>query len=163
MVPQIWSTTDRIFCHSGPLFAILPSMDPEIKTLKKWKKPEDIILLQMCTINNSHMMYGSGDMECNRQNLLSFRTIFCPFNPITTRKLNFWKNEKKVGDIVILHMCNLNDNHMMYGSSDMEHNRQNFLSFWTAFSYFTLHGPRKSKLWKNEKNLKILSFYKCVP
>ena len=24
MVPEIWSTTERIFCHFGPLFALLP-------------------------------------------------------------------------------------------------------------------------------------------
>ena len=45
----------------------------------------------------------------------------------------------------------------------MEHKRQNFLSFWTAFCHFTPYGPRKSKLWENKKNMKILSFYKCVP
>ena len=25
MVPEIWSSTDRIFCHFGPFFALLPS------------------------------------------------------------------------------------------------------------------------------------------
>ena len=29
-------------------------------------------------------------------------------------------------DIIILHLCHTNDNHMIYGSLDMEHNRQNF-------------------------------------
>ena len=24
MVPEMWSATDRIFCHCGPFFAILP-------------------------------------------------------------------------------------------------------------------------------------------
>ena len=82
MVPEIWSTTDRMFCHSGPFFAILPSfallpffffpfallpflpftffalfypMYPENQNFEKMKKtPEDVIISQMCTI-----MYGS--------------------------------------------------------------------------------------------------------
>ena len=59
MVPEILSATDRIFCHSGPFFAPLPLMDLENQNFEKMKKnPEDIIL-QICTINDSHMMYGS--------------------------------------------------------------------------------------------------------
>ena len=35
-------------------------MDPENQNFETMKKiPEDIIILQMCTINDSHMMYGS--------------------------------------------------------------------------------------------------------
>ena len=60
MVPEIWSTTDRIFCHSGPFFALLPPIDPENQNFEKMKKATgDIIILQMCTINDSHMIYGS--------------------------------------------------------------------------------------------------------
>ena len=46
-------------------------------------------------------------------------------------------------------MCAINNNHMIYGSWDMEHDKQNFLLFWTIF--FCLLSC-KSKLWKNEKN-----------
>ena len=35
-------------------------MDPEKQNFEKMKKAyEDIIILQMCTINDSNMMYGS--------------------------------------------------------------------------------------------------------
>ena len=89
-------------------------------------------------INNSHMMYGSSDMECNRHNFLSFWTIFAllprPNNP---KNQNFEKMKKLPGDIIILQRCNINDNHMMYGSWDTECHRQNFLSFWTIFCPFT--------------------------
>ena len=47
------------------------------------------------TINNNHMMYGSWDMKFNRQNFL-FWAIFCPFTPLTTRKIKIlkkWKNQ----------------------------------------------------------------------
>ena len=40
--------------------------------------------------------------------------------------------KKAPGDIIILHMCTINDNPMLYDSWDMERDRQNFLLFWTA-------------------------------
>ena len=47
MVPVIWSTTDIIFCHSGPFLPFYPPMDPENQNFqKKEKTPEDIIILQ---------------------------------------------------------------------------------------------------------------------
>ena len=61
MVPEIWSTTNIIFCHSGPFFTLKPSYGPrksKFKKNEKKKKTEDIIL-QMCTKNDNHMMYGS--------------------------------------------------------------------------------------------------------
>ena len=63
-------------------------------------------------------------------------------------------------------MCTVNENHMMYGSWDMEHDGQSFLSFRTIFCPFTLLKTQKPKFWKNEKNwryLEILSFYTRVP
>ena len=61
MVPEIWSAKDRIFCHCGPFFAVLlPLWIQRIKILEKMNTtPEDIIILQLCTINDSHMMYSS--------------------------------------------------------------------------------------------------------
>ena len=42
---------------------------------------------------------------------------FLPFDPPKNPKnQNFEKNKKKPGDIIILHLCTINDNHMMYGS-----------------------------------------------
>ena len=69
-----------------------------------------------------------------------------------------------LGDIIILHMCTINDNHMIYGSRDMEHDRQNFLSFWTIFCPFTPLTTQKIKILKKwKKHLEILSFYTSVP
>ena len=60
-------------------------MDPENQNFEKMKKTlEDIIILQMFTINDSHMIYGFSDMECNRQNYLSFWTVFYPFPTLPT-------------------------------------------------------------------------------
>ena len=77
-------------------------------------------------------------------------TIFCQFGP---------------GDIILLHMCTINEDHMMYGNGSWElrHSRQ-FLSFWANFSPLTLLTIQQIKILKKWKNyLEILSFYTCVP
>ena len=99
MVPETGSVTERIFCHFGPLFALLPPKNQKIKILKKWKKsPGDIIILHKCTKNHDHMLYCSWDMVCDRCNCyFSFWTIFCPFVPLTSpKKENFKKKQKKM-------------------------------------------------------------------
>ena len=60
------------------------------------------------------------------------------------------KNPPK--DIIILHMCTINDNHLKYGSLDMEHDKQNFLPIWTVFCPFTSLTKNVKKKKKNEKN-----------
>ena len=72
---------------------------------------KDIMTLHMSTKNDNPMMYGYGswDSECDRQNFLSFWTIFCPYTPLTTQKIKIlrkWK-KKNPGDIIILHKCTI--------------------------------------------------------
>ena len=88
------------------------------------KTPRDIIILHMCTINENHMIYGSKDLECDGQKFLSFWTIFCPFTPpLTTQKIKILKKMKKMpGDIIILHKCTINDNHMVYDKCTINDN-----------------------------------------
>ena len=125
MVPEMWSTTDKVFCHFGPFFALFlprPS-NSENQNFEKLKKtPGDIIILHMYTIIDNHVMYGSWNMECDGHFVLSFWTIFCPFNPspLTTQKLKIKKKMKKApGDITILHICIKYYDHMMHDSWDM--------------------------------------------
>ena len=67
--------------------------NPKNPNFEKMKiRPGDIITLHMHTKNENHMIYGSWGME--RENVLSFWIIFCPFNPQRPRKTKFWKNEK---------------------------------------------------------------------
>ena len=113
------------------------------------------------------MMYDSSDIERNWQNFFSFWTIFCPFtsNPITTQRIKILKKKKKTpGDIIILHKCTINDNHMIYGSCDMKCNRWNFLSSWAIF-FALLSPPNSPKKIKNKKkkHLEILSFNTSGP
>ena len=66
-------------------FSLLPPYEPIkskfLKNEKKKKTTEDIIILQICTINDIHMMYGSSDMECNGQNFFVILDHFLHFYP----------------------------------------------------------------------------------
>ena len=81
------------------------------------------------------------------------------YPPNNTKNQNFEKREKIPGDI-ILHMCTINDNYMMYGSWDIKHKWQNFLSFWTIFCPFTPPPPPPLPL--PSKNLKNTILHRCT-
>ena len=56
-------------------------------------------------------------MERDGQNFFSFWTIFLPvYPPNTPKNKNFEKNEKTPGDIIILHKCTKNHDHMLHCS-----------------------------------------------
>ena len=56
-------------------------------------------------------------MEHDIQNFLSFWAILCLFTPPNyPENQNFDKMKNKPGDIIILLMCTINENHLMYGS-----------------------------------------------
>ena len=152
---------------------LYPIATPKIKMMKKWKKKtRDITILHMCIKNENHM-YCSCDMERDGQNFLSFWTNlvpsasflgtrvildhFLPFYPPppnNQKNQNLKKMKRSPGDIIILHKCTINDNHVMYGFWDMECDGQNFLAFWIIFCPFTLLTTQKiSKKWK--KRLEI--------
>ena len=154
-----WDTEwDRLIVILGLFCPFIPSLTvPKIKILKKNEKmPRVIIYLYIQVYHKwrsyNHTIYGSWNIRCDRRKFLSFWAIFCPFSPLTTWKIKIIILKKTLGDIIILHICIINDNHMMYGFSDMECNGLNFLLFWTVFCPFTLLAT-----WKN--HLKTLSFY----
>ena len=156
----------QFFVILGHFFALLPHYWPQKEkfgiTVKK--TPGDIILLHMCTINEDHIMYASWDIRHNKQSFLSLWAIFCPLTLLATGKIRVLKKRKTPEDIIILHTCTINENHMMYGCWDMEHNRQNFFSFWTIFCHFTLLKTQKIKILKKWKKCQdISSFHTSVP
>ena len=61
---------------------------------------------------------------------------FLPFyTPMDPENENFESMKITHGRIIIiLHMCNINDNHMIYGSWDMERDGHNFCHFGTFFA-----------------------------
>ena len=108
----------------------------------------DILILNMCTINFNHMMYGSWDIKHDRYNFLSFWTIFCPFTLIKTqKKQNFEKMKNAPGNIIILYKCTKNHDHMLHYSWDMMCDRCNsYFLFWDFFPpFYTLNNPQKSR------------------
>ena len=156
-VPEIQSETDKIFRHFGPFFVLLPLplMILNIKLWKKWKKCLEILSFYtyICTINEDHIIYGSWNIRCDRQKFLTFWAIFYPFSPLTTWKIKILTLKKTPGDIIILHICTINYNHMMYSSWDKEHDRHNFLPFWTVFCPFTPLWTQKIKIFKKMEKI----------
>ena len=162
----LWFWT--IFCPFTNLSPHHPLMIPKIKILKKKMKkmPRDIILLH---IHEHHKwaLYDIWPLNYTVQQKEIFVILghFLSFQPPKTRKIKILKLKKAPGDIIIIHICTINDNLIIYGSWEMECDRQNFLSFWTIFCPLTSSlWTQKTKILKKwKKHMKILSFYKCVP
>ena len=91
-----------------------------------------------------------------RDRILCHLWLFFPFYPPNnSENKNFGKIKTMPEDIIIFHMCTINENHMMYGSCYMERDRQNFFSFWTIFRPFTPHKKIKILKKQNKKRLEI--------
>ena len=106
--------------------------------LKKSRKtPGIIIILPLSNQNLDDMIYSSWDIECEGLKLVIlgyFSPFILPENP---KNQNFEKMKKSNGDIIILHVCTKNHNHMMFDSWDREWDGWNFLWFWAIFCPFT--------------------------
>ena len=110
----------------------LPPNYPKNQNFEEKKKmkrmPGHIILLTYkCTINEDHMIYGPWNIRWDRQKFSLFWDISSPFSPLKTWKIKILTLKKTPGYIIILHICTVNDNHMMYSSWHMEQDRHNFL------------------------------------
>ena len=157
MVLEIWSVTDRSFCHFGLLFALLPlPPNPMKKTLG------DIIILHMWTINENHMMYDTWDMEWDTQIFfLILDNFYCLFTPLTTHKIKIFNKWKKPLEI---HKCTINDNNIMYSSWYMEHDWENFF---VILDYFLPFYPTNNPKNRNFEKMKkppgdIIILHKCT-
>ena len=136
-----------IFCPVTPL----SPNNPENQNFEKMKKTSgDVIILNLCNKKHNHMIYAYSNMECHRHNC-HFRSFF-PFLPhYWPWKLKFGKNVKKPGYIILLHMCTINQDHMMYGSWDMKCNWHNFFVILDHFLPFYPPNSPKNENIKNEK------------
>ena len=88
------------------------------------------------------------------------------FYPTTDPEIKIWtKWKKNPGYIILLHLCTINEDHMMYGSWDVVAQRTEFFVILRHFLPFDPHlTTRKIKILKNEnKSLEILSFHTRVP
>ena len=143
--------------------------NPKNQNFEKWNSLLEISSFYTCTKNHNHIMYGSWDTECDRHNFLSFWTFFYPFTPLTIQKIKILKKWKKTSaDIITLNMCTTNDNHMIYGSSDLQRDGPNvyfgpFFVLLPPSPSPSLHNnPKNQNFQKMKKHLEKLSFYKSV-
>ena len=106
---------DIFFCHFGPFF-VFHSHSPNNTENQNFEKMKmsygDLLILNLCSKKQDHMMYAYSGMECDRHNFLLFEVIFCPFTPLLTPKIKIWKKCKKY----LLHMCIITQDHIMYCS-----------------------------------------------
>ena len=96
MIPEIWSVTDIIFCHSGPFFALLPpNGDRKSKFSKKWKKQLKILSFykhKWQSYDVWFLRYGVQWTEC-----FVILDSFLPCYPTQKIKiLKKWKNCLKI-------------------------------------------------------------------
>ena len=117
--------------------------------------------IYMCTINEDYMTYGSWNIRCDRQKFLPFWAIFCPFSPLTTRKIKILKNWKKL-EILSFYMFTINDNHMMHGSQDRAWQTEFFVIL-DRFLSFYLPNNLKNQNFEKLKNTHqdIIILHKC--
>ena len=116
------------------------------------KTSRDVIILNLC--NKKAQSY---DVCLHRYGVLAlfchFRKFFAFLPHYWPQKLKFGKNIKKIPEhIILLHMCTINQDHMMYGSWDMKFNRQNFFVILSRFLPFYSPNMLKNENIKNEKN-----------
>ena len=135
MPPEIWCATNRVFCHFGPFFALL-LLTPKFKT---WKNLKNAWRYCLFTHVHNKWRYDAWFLRYKMRQIKFFVILghFLPFDPRNNpRNQNFEKkNEKKLArDIIILHFCTTNDDHMIYGSWDIECNRQNVCHFGLCFA-----------------------------
>ena len=70
---------------------------------------------------------------------------------------------KKMSGDIILHMCTINENHVMYGSWDMEHNRHFFLILDHFLPFYPFNNPEKKFEKKKKKTPgNIIIIHKCA-
>ena len=123
----------------------------------------DIIILHIDTKNDQSSNVWFLRYWAQRTEFFVILEYFLPFYPLNNLKNQTFEKMKKIpGDIIILHKCTINYNHMMYGSWDMKCDGQNFVLFWTAFCRFTPLATWKIKILKNWKKLMEISSFNTL-
>ena len=108
-----------------------------LMNLKNFNLITNKVLFKKKNISRYHyqslhdVMHSSWGIE---QNILKLMILghFLPFyHPLQLKnsKSTFWKMKKFAGNIIILQIWTINENHVMYGSWDMNRDEDNFLSF----------------------------------
>ena len=149
------------FLHFYP-----PNSAKNLNFEKLKKACGDIIILHMCTINDHHMIYGPWDIECDRQNFLSVRTIFCSFTPLTTQKIKIKKKEYEKTAWRYYHFTQVShkwQSHDLWLLRYWGRSREFFVILDHYLHFYPPNNPKNQNFEKILKCLEISSFYICVP
>ena len=94
---RYWAWKTNFFVILDHFLPFHNPKNPKNQNFEKMQKTVgDIVILPMRTKNHDHMLYCFWDMVCDRCNCyFSFWDIFCPFNPLTNRKMKMSKKWKK--------------------------------------------------------------------
>ena len=132
-----------------------------IKILKNWKRtPGNIIILHMCTINDNHMMYVSWRYRIWQTEFFVILDAFLPFYPTNnTDNQNFEKMKKTPEDIIALNMCTINDNHIIYGAQEKQHERQFFVKLSHFMPFYSTNNLQNQNFEKNGKKRNAWRYY----
>ena len=129
----------QFFCHLGPFLPFYPPPSPppnqpEKPKFWKWKKCMEMWRYHYFIQMYHKSWYATLFLIYNDRfiSYFYFWAIFCPFTPppfphhsSSTQKIKIKKRKEKMpGDIIILHISNKNNDHMMYGSCSMVRNGQ---------------------------------------
>ena len=105
MVPQTWSTTDRIFCHFGLFFVLLPPNNSKNQNFTEIKKaPGDIIIFHMCSINDNHVIMFPQTWSTTDRIFCHFGPFFVLLPPNNQKNQNFAKMKKRPADYHFTHV-----------------------------------------------------------
>ena len=120
---RVWQTE---IGNYGSFFTLLPPpllKTQQIRNLKKWRKKKiagDIIILHMCTKNT--IIWGKV-REIQSETDRIFCHLWSFFTPYNPQNQNFEKMKKVIAYVIILHMCTINHDHMIYASWDIRPDR----------------------------------------
>ena len=143
MLTQIWRATDIIFCRFRPFLALLLNYWPQKLNFEKKNVKNTWRYYPFTHVYHKSRSYGVWFLRYKVQRteffviLVHFLNFDPPKNP---KNQNFEKNKKNPEDNIILCFCTTNDNHMMYGSWDIEHDRI-FSHFGPLFALYPLPLP----------------------
>ena len=120
------------------------------RILKKLKKNSGDIIHHFTCVLKTTIRWGAVPEIWSETDI-----IFCHFGPFFAllshygpQRLKFEKSQKNPGDIILLHMCTINEDHMMYGSWDKKTQQIVFCHFRQFCALLHTSLPKKSKFWK---------------
>ena len=146
MVPEIWSATDKIFLSSWAIFCPFTPLAAQIMKISKMKKRLEISSFYTSAPKIMVIGYNVPEIWHVMDVIVIFNT-FPFYSPITAQQM-----KTNPGDIVILHKCTKNHDHMLYCSWDMAREGCNYFSLSAFFlPFYPPNNPKNQNLKKKKK------------